>query len=192
MDELLNAVKRHVAGMIGQIGTTRLGLVTSVNPQNHTAKVLIQPEGVMSGWLPVSAAMVGSGWGIVSLPSPGEQVIITPQEGDSEHGIITGRIFSDQQQPPKTYTDQKQQGTTSYTQPGEIALVHKSGKFIRLIGDRILVNGDLYVNGVVHATGSITSDADVFDKYGTLEALRQAYDLHQHGTSPLTDHPVPD
>lgn len=202
-DELLNAVKRHVASMIGQVGTTRVGVVTSVNPADYTAKVMIQPEGVMSGWLPISAMMIGNGWGLVSPPSNGEQVVIAAQEGDAEHGIIIGRLFSNQQLPPKTYADQTQQGTTTNVQPGEIGLVHKSGKFIRLLSDRILINGDLYENGVLHATGNVITDqnvqakvnisagADVSDIHGTLDRLRRAYNAHVHpnGGTPVPQDP---
>lgn len=201
-DELINAIKSHVANMIGQVGTTRIGTVTSVNVGNYTAKVMVQPEGVLSGWLPISAAMIGNGWGLVSPPSVGEQVVFLSQEGDAEHGIIVGRLFSDQARPPKIYTDQYATGNLSNVQPGEIGLVHESGKFIRLLSDRILINGDLYVNGNVRTTGNvvvdqnihadghidlqgyvlaqgnITSQADLGDVHGTVDFFRRSYNLH--------------
>jgi phage baseplate assembly protein V len=206
-DHLLNAVKRHVSGMIGQIGHTRMGTITSVNASNYTARVLIQPEGVLSGWLPIAATMVGSGWGLVSPPSNGEQVVVLAQEGDSEHGIIVGRVFSNDHQPPKTYTDQYAKDKTNNVQPGEIGLVHKNGTFLRLIGDRVLIHGDLFVDGQVRVTGDITSDKNVLatlnvqakkdvtagvnmtaalnvsDKNGAVETIRVTYNHHQHGTS---------
>jgi phage gp45-like len=199
-DHLLNAVKRQVSGMIGQIGHTRMGTVTSVNASNYTARVLIQPEGVLSGWLPIAATMVGSGWGLVSPPSNGEQVVVLAQEGDPEHGIIVGRVFSDDHPPPKTYTDQYAKGRSSNVQPGEIGLVHKSGTFLRLIGDRVLIHGNLFVDGEVRATGDIISDlsvratqdvqalrdvkagANVTDAHGALETVRATYNVHHHGT----------
>jgi phage baseplate assembly protein V len=199
-DLLLNSIKRHVSGMIGQIGHTRMGIITSVNVSNYTARVLIQPEGVLSGWLPIAATMVGSGWGLVSPPSNGEQVVVLAQEGDAEHGIIVGRVFSNDHQPPKTYTDQYAQGNTSNVQPGEIGLVHKNGAFLRLIGDRVLIHGDLFIDGQVRATGNITSDQNVLatvdvqakknvtagvnvsDVHGTVETIRSTYNAHHHGT----------
>lgn len=185
-DELINAVKRHVSGMIGQIGQARFGTVSSVNVANYTARVMIQPENVMSGWLPIAATMVGGGWGLVSPPTIGEQVIVSPTEGDSEHSIITGRVFSTQQQPPQTYTDQYDKGTTTPVQPGEIGLVYKDGTFLRLIGGRVLIHGDLFVDGAIRSTGNITSDLTVTgsqavtDQHGSLDRLRGHYDIHIH------------
>lgn len=160
-DLLLNAVKRHVAAAIGQVGQPKVGVVTSVDPSTYTARVTIQPEGVLSGWLPIATAMVGGGWGVVSPPSPGEQVLLLPTEGNTEHAVIVGRIFSQAALPPKTFTDQYNQGQTSFAQPGEVALVHQSGAFLRLIDGMVVINGNVTVNGTIHATNTITSDEDL-------------------------------
>src|SRR5580658_2755731 len=82
----------------------RIGVVASSNPQTATAKVLLQPEGVLSGWLPVLTQWVGSGWGISCPPSPGDQVLVIPLEGDPQHGLIIGRVFSNQVRPPEVET----------------------------------------------------------------------------------------
>src|SRR6202042_667734 len=72
----------------------RLGVIASSNSQTAMAKVLLQPEGVLTGWLPVLTQWVGSGWGMSCPPSPGDQVLIIPQEGDAQHGLIVGRLYS--------------------------------------------------------------------------------------------------
>lgn len=158
---VLNAIKRHVAAAIGQVGQPKIGVVTSVDPSTYTARVTIQPEGVLSGWLPIGTAMVGGGYGVVSTPSPGEQVLLLPTEGNTEHAVIIARIFSQAATPPKTFTDQYNQGDTSFVQPGEVALVHQSGAFLRLINGTIVINGNVTVNGTIHATNTITSDQDL-------------------------------
>ena len=73
----------------------RLATVTSVNPTAATVRVTLQPEGVLSGWLPVLSPWIGAGWGMYCPPSTGDQVLVIAQEGDAEHGIIIGRAFSD-------------------------------------------------------------------------------------------------
>lgn len=166
--ELVNAIKRHTAAQIAQIGQTRMATVASVNPSNYTARVMIQPEGVLSGWLPIMAHQIGSGWGLVSPPMPGEQVVVQPTEGASEHGIIIGRVFSTDTPPPNIYSDPRDQGSTSHVQPGEIGLVHEDGTFIRLVGGRVLIHGDLYCSG------------DIFDRHGSLDRLRSEYNAHHH------------
>jgi phage baseplate assembly protein V len=159
MEQLLNIIKQHAGALDQGFGQPRFGTVTSVNPKTATARVTLQPEGVLSGWLPVLSPWTGSGWGLYCPPTPGDQVLVLAQEGDAEHGIIVGRAFSSAQPPPATPV-------------GEIWLTHKSGSFIRLQNDgTIRIHGDLYVEG------------DVNDKQGSLSRLRGHYDQHTHTDS---------
>jgi phage baseplate assembly protein gpV len=119
--------------------------------------VTLQPEGVVTGWLPVLSAWVGAGWGMACPPSPGDQVMVLAREGQSDSGVIVGRAWSDQARavaPPV----------------GELWLVHASGSFVKLVGDgTIRIQGDLHVQG------------DVYDSHGSLDRLRRAYNGHDHG-----------
>ena len=134
-------------------------MVTSSNPQTAMAKVLLQPEGVLTGWLPVLTQWAGSGWGLVCPPIPGDQVLVIPQEGDAQHGLIVGRLFSNSVRPPTV-------------EPGELILRHQSGCSIRLLNSGVItIVGDLYVSG------------DVYDAHGSLSRLRNHYDTHIHHTS---------
>lgn len=159
MDRLINIFKQH-AGALDQGGSQpRFATIASVNPGTATAKVTLQPEGVLTGWLPVLAPWVGAGWGMYCPPSPGDQVLVLAQEGDAEHGIIVGRAYSSEQPPPAAPI-------------GELWLVHKSGSFIRLQNDgTIRMHGDLHVDG------------DVYDREGLLSRLRNRYNAHTHTDS---------
>jgi phage baseplate assembly protein V len=156
INSLSNIIKSHAASLDQSAGQIKFGTVTSVNGNNATARVLIQPENVLSGWLPVLSQWVGSGWGMVCPPNPGEQVLVVPQEGDVEQGIIVGGVFSTQQMPPVAPV-------------GEFWLVHQSGSFIKLSND-----GTIRINGDLHVTG------DVYDQEGPLSRLRTHYDSHTH------------
>lgn len=157
MDRFLNALKAQAGALDQSVGQARFGVVTSVDPASAAARVQLQPEGVLTGWLPVLSAWVGAGWGLACPPSPGDQVLVLPQEGDAEHGVIVGRAFSDSQRPPAAPA-------------GELWLVHKSGSFLKLTNDgSVQVKGDLHVDG------------DVYDRRGSLDRLRQHYDAHTHG-----------
>lgn len=146
MDRLLNAMRRHAADMDGGLGQPRFAVITSFDPNTHTAKVQLQPEGTLTGWLPILAQGIGSGWGVIVSPAIGDQVFVVPQEGHAEHGVIVGRAFSDQQQPPATPS-------------GEVWIVHSSGSFLKLTNDgnisvtapTITMTGDLHVTGAVIA-----------------------------------------
>lgn len=156
MDSLLNALKAQSAAQDQAGGAPRFGIVSSVNTANATARVTLQPEGVLTGWLPLLSPWAGNGWGLVCPPSPGDQVLVLPQEGDAEHGLVAAVSWSAQTTPPAAPA-------------GEFWLVHRSGSFLKLQNDgTIQVNGDLHVRG------------DVYDTHGPLSALRDHYNAHIH------------
>ncbi len=160
MERFVNALKAHAGALDQSVGQPRFGVVTSVDPASATARVQLQPEAILTGWLPILSSWVGAGWGMVCPPSPGDQVLVLPQEGDAEHGIIVGRAFSDAQRPPPAPA-------------GELWLVHQAGSSLKLTNDgTIQVQGDLHVSG------------DVYDKRGSLDRLRQNYDRHSHNGGP--------
>jgi phage baseplate assembly protein gpV len=159
MERFLNAIKAHADGLVQTQAQPRFGTITSVDPNTATARLVLQPEGVLSGWLPVLSPWVGAGWGMLCPPAPGDQVLVLAQEGAAEHGIIAGRIFSSQQCPPAVSS-------------GEFWLVHQSGSYVKLLNDgTIQIGGDLHVNG------------DVYDSQGPLSRLRAHYDAHSHTDS---------
>ncbi len=161
MEAFFNAIKAQSGAMDQTTGQARFGIVTSVDPGNATARVTLQPEGVRSGWLPILSPFVGAGWGLVCPPAPGDQVLVIPQEGDAEHGIIVGRAYSDTARPPAAPA-------------GEFWLVHKSGSFIKLMNDgTVQVKGDLHVDG------------DIIDRHGSLAQMRGHYNTHRHGSGAL-------
>jgi hypothetical protein len=156
MDRLLNALKGQGANQDQAAGAPRFGLITSVDPSTATARVTLQPESVLTGWLPLLTPWVGNGWGLVCPPSPGDQVLVIPQEGDAEHGLILAGTWSAQTTPPPAPS-------------GEFWLVHQSGSFLKLQNDgTIQIKGDLHVAG------------DVYDSHGPLSGLRGHYNAHAH------------
>jgi len=169
LDRLTNALKAHAASQDNSFGQSKFGTITSVNSKAGTARVMIQPEGVLSGWLPVLSQWVGNGWGMMCLPQPGDQVLLVPQDGDIEQGVIIGRTYSLQQAPPAAPV-------------GEFWLVHQSGSFLKLCNDgTVQISGDLHVQG------------DIYDKHGALSSFRACYNEHTHniGGGGTTALPVP-
>lgn len=159
MDRLLNAIKAHSGAQDAATGQPRFGKVTSVDPTQGTVRVQLQPEGVLTGWLPVLSPWVGAGWGLSCPPSPGDQVLVLPQEGDAENGVVAARAWSQDAAVPKTPV-------------GELWLTHRSGSYLRLLNDgTIAVRGDIHVDG------------DVYDRHGSLAQLRDHYNQHMHTDS---------
>lgn len=159
MDRIFNSIKAQARSLDQRAGQPRFATVASVNPGTATARVMLQPEGMLSGWLPILSAWTGAGWGMVCPPQPGDQVLVVPQESDAENAVIIGRAYSDVQAPP---------GAPA----GELWLVHRSGSFFKLQNDGTLrVRGDLHVDG------------DVYDRTGSLNRLRNDYNQHVHTDS---------
>ena len=102
MDRFINAMKAHSAGQDSAAGQPRFGKVTSVDTAMGTVRVQLQPEGVLTGWLPLMSSWIGDGWGLSCPPNLGDQVFVLPQEGDSEHGVVVGRAWSQSAAPPNT------------------------------------------------------------------------------------------
>ncbi|WP_428486734.1 phage baseplate assembly protein V [Rhodopila sp.] len=156
LDRLNNIVKAHAGSQSKSSGQAKFGTVTSVNYESGNARILVQPEGVLSGWLPILSQWVGPGWGMVCPPSPGDQVLFVPQDGDVEQGVIVGRTYSSSHMPP-------------VAPDGEFWLVHRSGSFLKLCND-----GTIQISGELHVQGNI------YDQHGSLSGLRQSYNSHTH------------
>ena len=65
MEQLLNIMKQHAGALDQGSSQPRFATVTSVNPTAATVRVTLQPEGVLSGWLPVLSPWIGAGMGHV-------------------------------------------------------------------------------------------------------------------------------
>ena len=165
MDRFLNAMKAQSAALDRAQGQARFAVVASADPARHAVRVRLQPENVLSGWLPVASPWVGAGWGIFCLPSPGDQVLVVAQEGEAEHGVVAGGCFSDRRPAPAGAV-------------GELVLRHASGATLRLANDgTVRITGDLHVSG------------RVFDSYGALDVLRGHYNQHGHAGAPAPPSP---
>ena len=166
MEQFWNMVKARAGGLDGLAGVARFGLVSSFDPATYSAKVLIQPENVLSGWLPIVSAWVGAGWGLAAPLPPGAQVLVIAQEGDAEQGVIVGSVWSAVDQPLAAPA-------------GELWMQHQSGSFVKLMNDGTIT----LKASTVNIMGSLVVSGDVSDQngaHGTLAALRNVYDRHTH------------
>jgi len=169
LDQFWNLVKAKAGALDGLAGAARFGLVSSFDPVAYAARVLIQPENVLSGWLPVLSAWVGGGWGLAAPLTPGAQVLVLAQEGDAEQGVVLGAVWSAVDKAP---------GAPA----GELWLQHQSGSFLKLHND-----GTIALRApIVNIIGNLLVSGDVSDQngaHGTLGALRAAHDQHTHAAS---------
>jgi len=53
-----------------------------------------------SCWIRVSQPWAGKGWGAVSIPRLGQEVVVDFLEGDPDRPLVTGRVYNAEQMPP--------------------------------------------------------------------------------------------
>jgi phage baseplate assembly protein V len=156
MEHFINTLKGYAANLDQLQGSPRLAVISSVDPTTACARVLHQPEGILSGWLPILSAWTGDGWGMVCFPAVGDQVVVIAHDGDPANGVIVGALYSRKRKVPSCAL-------------GELHLIHSSGASIMLKNDgTVRITGDLYVSG------------DVFDHAGPMSRLRSAHNTHIH------------
>src|SRR5262249_40518681 len=53
-----------------------------------------------SCWIRVSQPWAGKGWGSISIPRSGQEVVVDFEEGNPDRPIIIGRVYNADQMPP--------------------------------------------------------------------------------------------
>lgn len=142
----------------------RYGNVVEWNPDNHSARVSLQPDGETTSWLPVASQWIGNGWGLIAALNPGDQVKVVFPEYGSDQPSIVGRIYDTRNPPP--------QGT----QAGEFYLLHQSGNYFKFTTQdkKILLhnpNGDGLIN-----IGDLTQTLHKL----VHDAFQDLFNNHQH------------
>lgn len=192
MARLRSNLAQHARMVAEGLAAARLGLVSSYDPDTYAVKVKIQPDDVETGWLPIITAGAGNSWGLYSAPMNGDQALVVFQEGDAQIGICLGFLYSDEDRPLSVPA-------------GETWAVHKSGAFVKLTNDgKINSHGPWEHDGTFHATGAITSEADITDHTAadgsggvSMKAHRDAYNAAKYpgvaaggASTGTTDHPA--
>lgn len=152
MQKLNNAQRAAIYKALADArAPTRYGHIDGYDPTTYSATVIIQPEGIKTGWLPIMAWGSGGGfgdyWGLI----PGSQVAISHFEGDRDNGLILGITPNDEEQPPAVPS-------------GENWKVHKSGSFLKFTTDgsvSLSTAKDLNATVAGKVTANVTGDLDV-------------------------------
>ncbi|MGH6958066.1 MAG: phage baseplate assembly protein V, partial [Caulobacteraceae bacterium] len=171
-EQLLNLIRREIAVALTLRATTRVGLVTSYDAATHAAKVTLQPEGTLSGWLPVGTPRAGAGAGMALAPNAGDQVMVHFLEDDPDSGVVGLRLYSTRDPPPAAPAGQMwivdDAGTSiKLTNDGNLALAAPNGACaVAVSGQGMDVsgpNGNLSVSGTLGtaqgASGSFTAQS---------------------------------
>lgn len=124
---LLNNMRQQALGVLNTIDCVRIGTVQSYNPNTYSCTVLLQPEEIITGWLPIISPWAGNGWGVFCPPVAGAAVAIIPREGALDAAMLLPAFFNDVERPLPC-------------PQGEFWLVHKSGSCLKFLN-----NGDVEI-----------------------------------------------
>jgi type VI secretion system secreted protein VgrG len=100
-----------------------------------------------SCWIRVSQPWAGKGWGSMSIPRIGQEVIVEFLEGDPDRPIITGRVYNGEQGAPYAGSSGITSGLKSKTHKGsgynEMSMDDTAGK------EKITIHGQYDMNTTV-------------------------------------------
>ncbi len=148
MRRFLNHIK-GAAAAAATYDTTRIGTITGYDPGTCTVKVMIQPDEVETGWIPLLSPWVGNGWGMVCGPNIGDAVKVSFERGNLDTGVAELRFFNDVDRAP---------GASS----GEFWLIHKSGSLLKFTNDgKVLLtsHSDLMATVGGNLSATVAGDA---------------------------------
>lgn len=156
---LQNAMRLQAQRAMADYICSRIGIVTSYDPDNFSVRVNIQPEQIISGWLPVASPWIGDGWGMFAAPNVGDMLVVEFIDGRIDAGMVIARFYNDEDRPLAV-------------QSGEFWLVHKLGGFFKLLNTGAVAFSDgsgatLTLNG----DGTISSQATQWTHRGPVTFL---------------------
>ncbi len=142
IEYLHNIVRREVMRALAQHSPqSRIGTVSSYDPEMHSVKVMLQPENKESNWIPIAVDHMGSGFGVVFAPEIGDQMEISFHQNDPSSARVTGRYHSEQDKPPRVESGEmllkhKSGAQILFNKKGEIIIHTPRGKFLVNQGDK--------------------------------------------------------
>lgn len=148
-NDMLEQVKHEGNKQANRFLNASIGHITSV-ARDYTAKVMLEPTGIETEWLPIGSFYAGNNFGFLALPEQGTEVIVVFEMGDIKCGKIICYNFNDVDKPP-------------VIDIGEVVMLHKSGSFFKF-----------------HANGNVEiSPAEVLELAGGGSAIAREGDTVQ-------------
>jgi phage baseplate assembly protein V len=141
----------------------RFALVSTAHDREYAVKLLLQPEGIETGYVPVLTPFVGNGWGLFCKPVQGDQVLVLFADGDTNCGVVVGGLFSDEDvalaAPEREFWLVHGDGASLKFQAGGVVNLVAPGGLN--IAANTAITGTLHVTDEVTADKSVTATTDV-------------------------------
>lgn len=83
-EDLVELIKHLIEQRVRGLAISLDGTITSVDPNTHRAKVLLDIADVETGWLPIGTMLAGPGYGVMAMPVDGTHVTVLFSGGDGQ------------------------------------------------------------------------------------------------------------
>ncbi len=140
----LDVMRREAERALSTKAFPKFGTVASYDPNTYRARVTLEPEGILSNWMPIASQFVGGGWGLFLGPSIGDLVLCTFVDGDFQSGVIGSGFLFTPQMPSVACPS------------GQAMLIHSSGTYIKLMN-----SGDLDLNAAGNLNLSVAGNSSI-------------------------------
>lgn len=194
-------VQRAIDRAMGKVRSAFRTVLTSIDSKGPIQ--LVQADGLAGEQLQDNELM--QHYGFTSVPLAGTQMIVLPIGGKTAHGVaiasehLAARIKNLKSGEVAIYDDQGQsvfltrQGIV--INGGGLPITVMNTPSVKIDSPEVSLTGNLSVAGAISAQGNISTqanmsaDGDIKDQGGTksMAGMRNAYNSHKHGASPLTD-----
>jgi phage baseplate assembly protein V len=117
-------------------------------------------------------------FGHTSAPPDGSQLIVIPLGGRTSASVIVATEHG-----AYRFKLNAKGEAAMYNQWGDVVHMRQDRTIHMVAATQVLIDAPLLqVNGQIHSTGNITSDADVLDQGGTksMRGMRDVYNPHTH------------
>lgn len=158
MEAIMNQARRAAHEAAGARAVTRHGTIESYDPTTYAVKVQLQPDGTMTGWIPLKSICAGNGWGIFCPPAIGTAVEVDFQEADGGAGTAGLSFFNDEDRPlsvpvGEIWAVHRSGASFKLTGDGAATFADGQGAMIRLVGGQITSSGNWAHTGTFSANG---------------------------------------
>lgn len=184
MGDLIDLMRREAANVMQEFQQPMTLVATSYNPATHAIKGILMPSEIESGWIPLSVAQAGNGYGILTGPKvgtaddlKGDQFNVHFEGGDQNTPVATLMQFSTKDAPPGVKSGEiliaQEKGTSILiAEDGSVNMKHASGGSliwgtdgtVTLDSAKIVLKGEVHLGGdggqLIHRKGDQDSRGD--------------------------------
>jgi hypothetical protein len=161
LNRLKNHMRQEAQRATAAISMSRWGVVQNYDPARYAARVLLMPEEILTGYLPLGTSWIGD----YAPPGINDLVEVNFQQGSKGAGYIGDRFYSAKAPPVPVPS-------------GERWIVHSSGSMVQLHNDgsvTITANTNMTLNA---PNGTLRLAAQAIQVHATAE---YRFDVNGHG-----------